>query len=1085
MSLPGRMRFVVPAFLIASMCVPWMATGARAASPTQGESAPANEPALFDLPDGFALQMIASGITGATGTAIAPDGRVFICEQTGALRVVANDALQPDPFLTVEVDSQWERGLLGVALDPAFPRTPFVYVCYVSPKPYPHHRISRFTAKGDRALAGSEVVLFEGDDQTKLGGAIPAGHQGGGIQFGGDGKLYVAIGEQTAGAPSQRLDTLQGKLLRINPDGSVPDDNPFLRTTKGKYRAIWAYGLRNPFGIAVQPGTGRLYINDVGDSRWEEVNEGIAGANYGWPLSEGPTTSPGQRAPILAYGEAPKKSISAGVFYNPLRSQFPESFVGKYFFADYMLNWIRTLDPEHPDSVASFASGLSGPVALQVGPDGSLYCLERNAWVKDGEFRPGTGALQRIVYGGRAGPGVPSLTTQPDDIVTIAGARARFRIKADGSGPLRFQWRRDGRQIPGADAASYTIESASDADDGARFECVVSNPRGRLKSRAATLWLEPLRQPAKALPMVSGLEYEAHQGRWPGLPAFEAGSRTKTGTAVAFDVGLRPRDEEFGLTFRGFLEVDRPGAYTFHLEGSGAGKLYVAAAEVAAIAMRTGPRHASGTVGLAPGRHAIRFDFAHGRGRPHLALMYSGPDLDMRPIPAEKLFRVDHTRPVAAEIRPDGGHFSGPVLVTLATPSRFGSIRYTLDGKTPTLESPRADGALLIDHTTTLTAGVFEEARTAPVAVSRATFDIHGKAPYGLSERPLASTVMVARRAEDMPRLLSETGLFRSLEDLTPQPGVIPYDVNSPLWSDGARKLRWIVLPGDGRIRFAPTGPWKFPAGTVFVKHFELGEDGDPRVEMRRLETRLLVVDRAGQGFGVTYRWRADQRDAELLSDGRTEEIRRETSDGARSQSWTYPSRADCLICHTPQAGFVLGVNARQLNGRFPSSGSQVADNPLRAWSHAGLFQAPVPESSLTGLPKLVNVADTRAPLEQRVRSYLDANCAQCHRPGGTRAGFDARFEVPLADQKLIGGTLTASDLGVPGARLVVPRDRSRSMLYLRMARRKDTFNMPPLASRRVDDAALEALARWIDGLADPRSSGRGGSGDGHRQLHP
>src|SRR5262245_26859696 len=172
-----------------------------------------------ELPAGFIEGNVTEGINAATAMAVARDGRVFIAEQTGALRIVKDDKLLPAPFLTVTVDSYWERGLIGVALHPDFPKTPHIFTLYVAPQPYPHHRLSRFTAEGDRALPGSEVILFEGDDQTKLGGTIPAGHQGGPIRFGPDGKLYVALGEQTAGKPSQALDSLLGKILRLNADG--------------------------------------------------------------------------------------------------------------------------------------------------------------------------------------------------------------------------------------------------------------------------------------------------------------------------------------------------------------------------------------------------------------------------------------------------------------------------------------------------------------------------------------------------------------------------------------------------------------------------------------------------------------------------------------------------------------------------------------------------------------------------------------------------------------------------------------------------------------------------------------------------
>jgi putative heme-binding domain-containing protein len=346
------------------------------------------------LPQGFTWARVATGITGATAMAVASDGRVFVCEQTGALRVVKGGRLLERPFVTLRVDSTWERGLIGVALDPGFATNNYVYVTYVVPKPNPHHRVSRFTARGDVAAADSESILIEGDDQTKLGGEVPAGHQGGAIHFGKDGKLYVALGEQTAGAPSQAMDSLLGKLLRINADGSIPEDNPFYGKARGKYRAIWALGLRNPFTFAVQEETGRIFINDVGQAAWEEIDEGFPGANYGWPASEGPTTDRRFRGPVHSY---PVASIAGGAFCPTAGSGgFPAHFRGRYFFADFVKGWIKHLDPEHPEKVETFATGLARPVDLQFGPDGSLYVLERDAWVIDGNFRPGTGLLLQI-----------------------------------------------------------------------------------------------------------------------------------------------------------------------------------------------------------------------------------------------------------------------------------------------------------------------------------------------------------------------------------------------------------------------------------------------------------------------------------------------------------------------------------------------------------------------------------------------------------------------------------------------------------------------------------------------------------------
>src|SRR5262249_13390219 len=155
---------------------------------------------------------------------------------------------------------------------------------------------------------------------------------------------------------------------------------------------IWALGLRNPFGLAFQGRTGRLYINDVGGSLWEEINEGKAGANYGWPLAEGAAGRPGLVDPVHAYDRSVGRCITGGTFYDPPRRQFPDRYRGRYFFCDYMDGWVRVLDPARPARSELFAKGLRGPVDLRVAPDGSLYVLERNAWVKDDKFRPGTGA---------------------------------------------------------------------------------------------------------------------------------------------------------------------------------------------------------------------------------------------------------------------------------------------------------------------------------------------------------------------------------------------------------------------------------------------------------------------------------------------------------------------------------------------------------------------------------------------------------------------------------------------------------------------------------------------------------------------
>jgi glucose/arabinose dehydrogenase len=336
------------------------------------------------LPAGFSETSI-PGLTNPTAMEIAPDGRVFVCEQGGTLRVIKNGVLLSTPFISLSVDPNGERGLLGIAFDPNFSSNNFLYVYYTVSTIPKHNRVSRFVANGDVAVPGSETVILDLDN---LGNAT--NHNGGAIHFGPDGKLYIAVGENATPSNSQTLSNMLGKVLRINANGTIPADNPFFNTAVGNNRSIWALGLRNPFTFAFQRGTGRLFIDDVGQEAWEEINDGIAGSNYGWPITEGPTTDPAFRSPLFAYGHGVSATtgcaLAGGTFYNPVTVQFPQSFVGKYFFADLCSGWIRVFDPAS-GTASGFASGIVQPVDLKVGDDGSLYYLSR-----------GSGAVFRVQF---------------------------------------------------------------------------------------------------------------------------------------------------------------------------------------------------------------------------------------------------------------------------------------------------------------------------------------------------------------------------------------------------------------------------------------------------------------------------------------------------------------------------------------------------------------------------------------------------------------------------------------------------------------------------------------------------------------
>ena len=328
----------------------------------------------IDLPQGFVRTTFVPNLPSlATTMAFAPDGRLFICLQDGDLRVVKNGTLLTQPFLTVPTSANGERGLLGIAFHPNFATNGWVYVYYTNSQGGIHNRISRFTAAGDTAETLEEVLV----DLPNLSGAT--NHNGGALHFGADGKLYAAVGDNANGGNAPSMSTVFGKMLRFNDDGSIPADNPFFNTATGLNQAIWALGLRNPYTFGVQPGTGRIFINDVGQGTWEEINDGIAGSDYGWPATEGPTNNPNFRSPVYAYqhtsGFVRGVAIVGSAFYNPGTVSFPASYVGSYFFADYIGGWIHRLDPNAGNTVSSFALIPSIQTDLRLGPDGALYSL--------------------------------------------------------------------------------------------------------------------------------------------------------------------------------------------------------------------------------------------------------------------------------------------------------------------------------------------------------------------------------------------------------------------------------------------------------------------------------------------------------------------------------------------------------------------------------------------------------------------------------------------------------------------------------------------------------------------------------------
>jgi glucose/arabinose dehydrogenase len=339
---------------------------------------------------GFVEVVIADSLDSPVSMAIAPDGRVFVCEQIGRLRVIKNGKLLKHPFVTVPTKPIEEEGLLGVAFDPAFARTKHVYVTYTSYTPTRHNVIARFTASGDTAVAGSEWIVYEFDTH----GAHQ--HVGGALRFGRDGMLYASSGECGDGSLSHSLASTAGKILRLRKDGSIPADNPFRDETRGRHAAIFARGFRNAFAFDIHPQSGRILVNDVGGARFEEVDELVRGGDYGWPTAEGPANQAPLVDPLHAYGHDHGCCITGGAFAGAVPG-LGEHWRDGYFFEEYCANELRWLSPGRPPTVEVFGkTSVPGPVDVRMAADGALWYLARGNSLPTGGAGTAWGMVVRV-----------------------------------------------------------------------------------------------------------------------------------------------------------------------------------------------------------------------------------------------------------------------------------------------------------------------------------------------------------------------------------------------------------------------------------------------------------------------------------------------------------------------------------------------------------------------------------------------------------------------------------------------------------------------------------------------------------------
>jgi glucose/arabinose dehydrogenase/chitodextrinase len=398
----------------------------------------------------FVNETVVPDITAATTIAFLPGGRMLVGELTEKIWVVQPGANQPDPTPFLQLNASQligEQGLMDILPDPNFAQNGFYYVFYTrgAGGSQNHNGVSRFTASGNGTVAGSEVRLWEDPEVANVE------HHGGSLAFGADGKLYITYGDQF-GSLSQDLTNFRGKVLRINKDGSIPTDNPFYDGAGPNRDAIWAYGLRNPFRMSVDPVTGKMYIGDVGgndaNTAIEEVNVGVAGANYGWPLCEGDCGIPGVTGPIFEYPHLGRDaSVTGGVVYRG--SQFPTEYQGSYFFGDYVQNTIRRLKFDGGGNVSRVVNfwpadgtkdgpAVGDPVKFLEGPDGSLYYVDIGF---NDAHEPNPASIRRIRYVAGNQPPTAVANANPKSGQAPLGVTFSSAGSADPEGqPITYSW---------------------------------------------------------------------------------------------------------------------------------------------------------------------------------------------------------------------------------------------------------------------------------------------------------------------------------------------------------------------------------------------------------------------------------------------------------------------------------------------------------------------------------------------------------------------------------------------------------------------------------------------------------------------
>ncbi len=1045
---------------------------------------------------------LANGINEPMEVEIASNGQIYIIGRRGEFYAIENGSLNQKAMF--ETNSFAEGGLIGFVLDPNFAANRFAYFHYTHGT-QAHNVISRIPINTNNTpnFAAESVLLTYGIQLAECC------HSAGEMEFGPDGNLYISTGDNTpasdyapiderpgrsvydAQKSSSNTNDLRGKILRITPTPSggytIPSGNLFAAdaTHRGE---IFVMGNRNPFRIALDSETGELFWGEVGPDAngssatrgpagYDEINRTLTAGNFGWPYITG-FNEP--------YNDFNYQTNSSGPLFNPnnLVNNSPNN-TGALNLPNAQPAWVRLShratmvggvyrwDPsiDDPYKLPSYFHGrllywnFNNDQMFEAPIDTSSPTLRQ--WLNtapldgiiDATFSPHNGRLYLLGYGGNC-----------CNMPAFAGMLVEVGYIGE-----------EGEQEAADEYAINTAGSSYVAQDGTTFMADALYSGGSVSTDSAAI-------SGTADPAL----YQTH--RW---------------QAGGFSYALPLVNDDYEVTLK-FAETyfNQSGQRSFHVDAEGV--RVISSLDVYSVVGADAAHDETFNVSVADG--VLNLNFVPEVENPFISA-----------IVVKKASTFTFGSNISLQAGINGKYVSANGASVFANASSVGNGEtFTIvDGGAGTIAFRSLASGLHLsvasDDGATLSAtasgiGVSErfqlienaggyyviraavndayvtasQAGAGPLAASSTTIGgwqvfqvspVHVCEPsvdHGVACRPQAAPYLnmpvgPSPTFNNVPTLLSQTGAFANVSQLVPSSSMIPFEPITALWSDRASKLRWVSVPSGSKITWAESGKWAFPAGTVFVKHFELPIDEDNSLLTKRLETRLLIVQPGGSVYGVTYKWRNDNSDADLLTTILEEPISIASSGGNWIQTWTYPSPSDCVSCHNSEAKGVLGAKTASLNGpwEYPSG---VTDNQLRTWSHLGLFDQVLDESQLGGFPAHASLTDTGASVEHRLRSYWDINCGQCHGPLGIAALWDARFETPLEEQGIINGALANqrdyfADYGLDDPFVVDPGNPANSILYIRDAS-EDTYDrMPPLARALRDDDYLTLLEQWINGL--------------------